>query len=61
MLIRVICETGTFDYVKETRLDDLIATNKILGFCRSDGWAIIGKHPIRTGSSSEYNGLERRA
>jgi hypothetical protein len=60
MLIRVIYTNGEFDMVKPQLLDYLLDSNKITKFKRSNGWAVVGKDAIRTGSSNGYWGEERR-
>jgi hypothetical protein len=62
MLIRVRYTTGTYDYVTQSLLDDLIRSDRITQFLRSNGWARIGTDPIRTDNNiaSAYAGSERR-
>lgn len=59
MLLRVQYNTRKYDMVKETLLDGLIASGRIVKFCRSTGWVVIGRDPIR-GQGGSYDGLERR-
>ncbi len=47
MLIRVIYQNYTYDYVKPDRLDTLIEMHKVAMFRRSTGWAIVGIDPLR--------------
>lgn len=60
MMIRVFYTDGTFDMVKPKMLDYLLDKNKIKRFKRSSGWAVVGKDPVRSGSSNGYWGEERR-
>jgi len=61
MLIRVRYTTGTYDYVSQAFLDDLIRGNRISQFLRSSGWATIGVDPVRKYSiTGPYAGPERR-
>jgi hypothetical protein len=60
MLIRVQYKNGQEDAVEDSQLEDLIKSNKIIKFMRSDGWCTIGVDPIRKESSTEYKGPERR-
>lgn len=60
MLIRVRYSTGTYDYVSQAFLSDLIQSNKISQFLRSSGWATIGMDPIRECTMTAYAGPERR-
>ncbi len=49
MLIRVQYADNSYDLVDGSKLDALIATNSIVGFKRSNGWARLGIDPVRTG------------
>jgi hypothetical protein len=61
MAILVQYKDKTFDAVPNNVLDDLIASDKIIAFRRSSGWAEIGRDAIRGhGKSREYEGPERR-
>ena len=60
MMIRVFYTDGTFDMVKPKMLDYLLDKKKIKRFKRSNGWAVVGKDAIRSGSSNSYWGEERR-
>jgi hypothetical protein len=62
MMIRVMHQKGTYDMVKTgRRLDSFIESKEISGFLRADGWATIGKDPVRSsGSLHSYDGPERR-
>lgn len=59
MLIRVIYQNDKHDMVKPHHLDELISSNKIKKFLRSQGWVTIGVDPVR-GMGGTYNGPERR-
>lgn len=64
MLIRVMYKDNKYDYVPDSRLDELIESGKIKQFCRTDGWVTVGEDPIRgMGSVPDrvgYGGPERR-
>jgi hypothetical protein len=45
--------------VDEHVLDSLIASDKLIAFYRSDGWAVIGKDAVRQRHTC-YRGQERR-
>ena len=59
MLIKVIYVDNTAGVVKASSLDQLIKKGKIVAFRRSEGWAKVGRDPVR-GSSGGYTGPERR-
>ena len=59
MLIRVMYSTGKYDMVKDSLLDELIASGGIQRFLRSNGWATMGRDPMR-GKGGAYKGPERR-
>ena len=61
MMIRVMYNDGRYDLVKQPMLDMLLATCKLTGFMRSNGWAIVGRDPIRGAGIPPYSGPERRA
>jgi hypothetical protein len=61
MVIRVQYNDNRYDMVKDFWLDEMIASNKISRFCRSDGWVTIGVDPVRgTKKDVSYSGPERR-
>jgi len=60
MMIRIMYNNGAFDIVKPERLDALLEENVLLSFKRSDGWAVVGRDPIRAASRTSYQGPERR-
>jgi hypothetical protein len=51
---------GGFDWVKPALLDNLLEENALSSFKRSEGWAVVGRDPIRRRSNSDYSGPERR-
>ena len=61
MMIHVIYKDKRYDFVKDSRLDELIRSDSILMFKRQSGWVRIGIDPIRMKdtSRSEEN-IERR-
>lgn len=60
-MIHVMYTDGRFDMVKPKMLDNLLEEGKITCFKRSNGWAVIGRDPIRRGSSEGYWGEEQRS
>jgi len=60
MMIRIMYSNGAFDIVKPERLDLLLEENALLSFKRSDGWAVVGRDPMRASSRTRYKGPERR-
>jgi len=61
MMIRVMYSDGRFDLVKDTLLDLLLERNKVASFKRTNGWAVVGRDPIRGRGGISYRGPERRA
>ncbi len=62
MAILVQYANKTYDVVRNSDLDELIATKKIVAFRRSTGWVDISKDPILgQGVSGTYRGSERRS
>jgi hypothetical protein len=62
MLLQIVFEDDRFDYIKDTRLNDLIESRKIKKFRRSTGWVTVGVDPIRSSiNQSSFDGIERRA
>lgn len=60
MLIRILYTEGGFDMVKPERLDLLLEEQLLTSFKRSDGWAVVGRDPIRRTTKPDYSGPERR-
>jgi hypothetical protein len=58
-MIKVIYKNQTSGTVEDLLLEELIATEKILAFCRSSKWIVIGRDSVR-GLGGEYHGPERR-
>jgi hypothetical protein len=52
---------GRFDLVKDHMLDMLLEKNKVASFKRGNGWAVVGRDPIRGKGGMAYRGPERRA
>lgn len=61
MLIQVSYDDERYDYVKDFMLDRLIQSGAISSFRRKSGWVRVGVDPVRTSSSANYTGVERRA
>ncbi len=59
MMILVRYLDGSYDMVMTQHLENLISSNKIIGFERSNKWVTIGAEPLR-GSGGDYPGLDRR-
>lgn len=47
MILRVVYASGETGLVKARDLDNLIRDERIVAFCRSDGWVRVGFDPIR--------------
>ena len=60
MMIRVMYSDGRFDLVNQPMLDQLLEVNRVASFRRSDGWAVVGRDPIRGRGGMSYRGPERR-
>jgi len=59
MLITVMYQDGKIGMVEFSQLDQLIQSQKIKQFMRSEGWVTLGIDSIRE-SDEEYNNPERR-
>jgi hypothetical protein len=61
MLIHVLNQNHKFDFIKTSRLDELIESRQILAFKRRKGWVRIGMDPVRViAYDTSYQGRERR-
>jgi hypothetical protein len=60
MMIRVMYNDGSFDMVKQIILDQLLERSKVASFKRTNGWAIVGRDPVRGIGGLAYSGPERR-
>ena len=60
MLISVIYQDNKMGMVDASKLDELISSNKIKQFLRSEGWVTVGGDPIRRRNRDDYKGRERR-
>ncbi|PLX89485.1 MAG: hypothetical protein C0618_01135 [Desulfuromonas sp.] len=60
MIIQVKYSDGTIDRVQSIVLDTLINTGSISRFKRSDGWAVIGRDPIRKSRQNSEVHSDRR-
>ncbi len=47
-VIEVVYHDGLFGFVSAHELDQLIASERIVKFQRSGGWAYLGVDPMRT-------------
>lgn len=59
MLVMVRYVDGSYDMVVSHRLDGLIKAGRIIEFRRENGWARVGRDPIRR-EIKDYAGEERR-
>jgi hypothetical protein len=59
MLIKVIYIDNSAGVVTACSLEQFIKKGKIVAFRRLEGWAKIGRDPVR-GSGGRYEGPERR-
>jgi hypothetical protein len=59
MMILVRYLDGSYDMVMTHHLENLISSNRIIGFERSNKWVTIGIEPLR-GYGGDYVGEERR-
>jgi hypothetical protein len=60
MLITVKYLNGKAGLVEDSELDELIRSNKIKSFLRSEGWVIIGRDRLRH-SAETYEGQNKRS
>jgi hypothetical protein len=58
-MIKVIFNNQASGTVEYFLLEELIAKGKIMAFCRSSEWIVIGRDPVR-GMGGSYHGPERR-
>jgi len=47
MLIKVKFHDDSYAMVDDTKLETMITTDQISGFCRANGWVIIGRDSVR--------------
>ena len=52
---------GKTGIVENYQLDDLIASEKIKKFLRSDGWVVVGKDPTRKTNELEIKPKKRQS
>jgi hypothetical protein len=60
MMIRVMYSDGRFDLVKQVMLDQLLEKNRVASFKRANGWAVVGRDPVRGAGGIAYQGQDRR-
>jgi hypothetical protein len=60
MLIAVVYQNNETGMVEAYQLDELISSNKIKMFKRSEGWVTIGVDQIRKESRVDFKSQERR-
>ena len=59
MRIPVMYRDGTYGVEKDISIDQLVRSERILMFCRSGSWAVIGRDPVR-GMGGSGAGYRRR-
>lgn len=62
MIIRVMYTDYCYDYVNARKLDQLIASKRIIKFVRpsQDEWVDVSRDPVRGAGGTAYQGPERR-
>ncbi|MDT8441423.1 MAG: hypothetical protein RQ723_07165 [Desulfuromonadales bacterium] len=62
LMIKVELKDGTLCRMAPKALDIFLARGKVVKFERNDGWAVVGRDPIRAccRDNSFYAGPERR-
>lgn len=62
MIIRIMYTDYKYDYVNARKLDQLIASQRIIKFVRpsEDSWIHVDRDPIRGAGGANYEGHERR-
>lgn len=62
MIIRIMYTDYSYDYVNARKLDQLIASRKIIKFVRpsEDAWVDISRDLVRGKGGEPYKGPERR-
>jgi len=60
MLIRVLHNTGYYDYVNPQTLERLIESEEIISFYRQNGPVVLGVDRVRSSQRSDYGGPDRR-
>jgi len=59
MLVPVVTKDGKEELVSKDELQYMMVTEKVLFFKRSNGWAVVGRDPLRQGNKP-YAGGDRR-
>ena len=59
MRIPVMYRDGSYGVEKDISLDKLVRSERILKFCRSGRWVVIGREPVR-GMGGCGTGYRRR-
>jgi hypothetical protein len=60
-LIVVVMNDGSVCRMAKKALNLFLSHDRVTKFMRSDGWAVVGEHPLRNmNKSEEFNGVERR-
>jgi len=61
MIISVVYKNNKMGLVDDSKLDDLISSNKIKRFLRGEGWVTIGgSNPLRKRNGYDYKGRDNR-
>jgi len=63
MIMRIFVEyfDGNTGFVDQGRLEDLIASRRITGFRRTEGWVRVPYGPLRGQGGKNYQGPDRRS
>jgi hypothetical protein len=59
MLIRVVYQDNTYDFMNPARLDQSLKAGTISRFQRSSGWARVGIDPLRTQRNDAHQSTHR--
>lgn len=59
MLVPVVLRDGKEELLSKDELQQMMVTEQVMFFKRSDGWAVIGRDRMRR-NSEPYEGDERR-
>ncbi len=60
MLITVMLQDGSMEYVSPQGLENLIASDQLFCFRRSEGWVVLGRDKVRDPGADFWGGRERR-
>lgn len=60
MMIPVMLKNGDDEIVFPKVLDELLESDQVMFFKRSDSWVVVGRDPVRGQKKAGYKGKERR-